>query len=178
MEQLQYNVLLLLFRVNLFIFSSWIIIALQCCVSFCCIMKWVSYIYTSITSLLDLSLSPCPIPSIYVITEHWAELLVLYSRFPLSVLHAAVHICQILCINTCELWSWRRLLRVPWTAGRSNQSILKEINHEYSLLIWLMLKLKFQYLGPWWEELTYWKRPWCWERLRAGGEGDDRGRDG
>ena len=45
-----------------------------------------------------------------------------------------------------ELWCWRRLLRVPWTAGRSNQSILKEINPEYSLE-GLMLKLKLQYFG-------------------------------
>ena len=45
-----------------------------------------------------------------------------------------------------KLWYWRRLLRVPWTARRSNQSILKEINHEYSLE-GLMLKLKLQYLG-------------------------------
>ena len=45
-----------------------------------------------------------------------------------------------------ELWCWRRLLRVPWTAGRSNQSILKEISPEYSLE-GLMLKLKLQYFG-------------------------------
>ena len=45
-----------------------------------------------------------------------------------------------------ELWCWRRLLRVPWTVGRSNQSILKEINPEYSLEE-LMLKLKLQYFG-------------------------------
>ena len=45
-----------------------------------------------------------------------------------------------------ELWCWRRLLRVPWTARRSNQSILKEINPEYSLEV-LMLKLKLQYFG-------------------------------
>ena len=47
-------------------------------------------------------------------------------------------------IDALELWSWRRLLRVPWTARRSNQSILKEINPEYSLE-GLMLKLKLQY---------------------------------
>ena len=68
-----------------------------------------------------------------------------------------------------ELWSWKRHLRVPWTARRSNQSILKEINPEY-LLEGLLLKLKLQYfghlMGP-----THWKRPWCWERLRAKGEG-------
>ena len=50
-------------------------------------------------------------------------------------------------IDAFELWCWRRLLRVPWTARRSNQSILKEINPEYSLE-GLMLKLKLQYFGP------------------------------
>ena len=64
-----------------------------------------------------------------------------------------------------ELWCWRRLLRVPWTSRRSNQSILKEISLEHSLE-GLMLKL------------TPLKIPWCWERLKAGGEGDDRGWDG
>ena len=49
-------------------------------------------------------------------------------------------------IDAFELWFWRRLLRVPWTAGRSNQSILKEISLEYSLER-LMLKLKLQYFG-------------------------------
>ena len=80
-------------------------------------------------------------------------------------------------IDAFELWCWRRLLRVPWTARRSNQSILKEISPGCSLE-GLMLKLKLQYfLATWCEELTHWKRPWCWE-LRAGGEGDDRGWDG
>ena len=45
-----------------------------------------------------------------------------------------------------ELWSWRRLLRVPWTGWRSNQSILKELRTEYSLKL-LILKLKLQYFG-------------------------------
>ena len=75
-------------------------------------------------------------------------------------------------IDAFELWCWRRLLRVPWTARRSNQSILKEISPEYSLE-GLMLKLKLQYFDTWCEELTHWKRPWCWERLKAGGEGED-----
>ena len=75
------------------------------------------------------------------------------------------------------LWYWKRLLRVPWTARRSNQSILKEINPEYSLE-GLMQKLKFQYLATCCEKLIHWKRPWCWERLKAGGEGDEKGRDG
>ena len=57
------------------------------------------------------------------------------------------------------------------------QSILKEIWPEYSLE-GLMLNLKLQYFGHWSEELTHLKKPWCWERLKAGGEGDDRGWDG
>ena len=73
-------------------------------------------------------------------------------------------------IDAFELWCWRRLLRVPSTARRSNQSILKEISPECSLK-GLMLKLKLQYFG----HLTDLKRPQCWERLMAGGEGDDRG---
>ena len=76
-----------------------------------------------------------------------------------------------------KLWCWRRLLRVPWTARRSNQSVLKEINPEYSLE-GLMLKLKLQYFGHWCKDLTHWKRPWSWERLRAGGDRSDRGWDG
>ena len=79
-------------------------------------------------------------------------------------------------IDAFELWCWRRLLRVPWTARRSNQSILKEISPEY-LLEGLMLKLKLQYFGHLMWRSDYLKRPWCWERLKAGGEGDDRGWD-
>ena len=75
-------------------------------------------------------------------------------------------------IDAFELWCWRRLLRVPWTARRSKPSILKEISPS---LEGLMLKLKLQYFSHWCKELTHLKRPWCWERLRAGGEGDDRG---
>ena len=71
-------------------------------------------------------------------------------------------------IDAFELWCWRRLLRVPWTARRSNQSIQKEISPEYSLE-GLILKLKLQYFGHLCEEQTYLKRPWCWERLKAGG---------
>ena len=74
-------------------------------------------------------------------------------------------------IDAFELWCWRKLLRVYWTGRRL--SLLKEINPEYSLE-GLMLKPKL----TWCKELTHWKRPWCWERLRGGGEGDDRGWDG
>ena len=80
-------------------------------------------------------------------------------------------------IDAFEKWCWRRLLRIPWMVRRSNQSILKEISPEYSLE-GLMLKLNSNILATWCEELTHWERPWCWERLKAGEEGDDRGWDG
>ena len=70
-----------------------------------------------------------------------------------------------------------KILRVPWTARKFNQPILKEISPECSLE-GLMLKLKLQYFGHLMKELTHWKIPWCWERLKAGGESDDRGWDG
>ena len=80
-------------------------------------------------------------------------------------------------IDAFELWCWRRLLRVPWTTRRSNQSILKEISPGCSLE-GLMLSWNSNTLATWCKELTQWKRPLCWERLKAGGEGDDRGWDG
>ena len=64
-------------------------------------------------------------------------------------------------------------LESPWTARRSNQSILKETSPEYSLE-GLMLKLKLQYFVHLMWKLTHLKRPWCWERLKGGGKGDDR----
>ena len=76
-------------------------------------------------------------------------------------------------IDAFELSCWKRLLRVPWTARRSNQSILKEISPGCPLE-GMMLKLKLQYLATSCEEPTHWKRPWCRERLKARGEGDDR----
>jgi len=75
-------------------------------------------------------------------------------------------------IDAFELWCRRRLLRVPWTPRRSNQSILKETSPEYSLE-GLMLKLKLQYFGH-----LMWRRHWCWEWLKARGERDDRGWNG
>ena len=77
-------------------------------------------------------------------------------------------------IDAFELWCWRRLLRVPWTTRRSNQSILREISPEY-LLEGLMLKLKPQYFGHLMRTDSL-EKPWCWERLKVG-EGDDRGWD-
>ena len=81
-------------------------------------------------------------------------------------------------IDAFELWCWRRLLRVPWTARRSNQSILKEmfiLGVHWKDWCW---SWNSNTLATWFKELTHLKRPWCWERLRAGGEGDDRGWDG
>ena len=77
-------------------------------------------------------------------------------------------------IDAFELWCWRRLLRVPCTTRRSNQSVLKEISSECSLE-GLMLKLQLQYFGHLMQRTDSFE--WCWERLKAGGEVDDRGWD-
>ena len=76
-------------------------------------------------------------------------------------------------IDAFELWCWRRLLRVPWTARRSNQETNLTIHWKDSCRSW-----SSNTLATWCEELTHWKRPRCWERLKAGGEGDDGGWDG
>ena len=80
-------------------------------------------------------------------------------------------------IDAFELRCWRRLLRAPWTARRSNQSILKEISP------WCSLDTDAEAetpntLATSCKELTHLKRPWCWEGLGAEGEGDNRGWDG
>ena len=79
-------------------------------------------------------------------------------------------------IDAFGLWCWKRLLRVPWTARRSNQSILKEISPEYSLE-GLILKLKLQYFGYLMQKADSLEKTLMLERerLRAGGEEDDRG---
>ena len=77
-------------------------------------------------------------------------------------------------IYAFEVWCWRRLLRVPWTAKRSNQSILKEINPENSLE-GLILKLKLQYFGHLMQKADSLESPQSWEGLEAGGEGAKRG---
>ena len=76
-------------------------------------------------------------------------------------------------IDAFELWCWRRLLRVLWTARKSNQSILKEISAEYSLegRRW---SWNSNTLATCCEEMTHLKRPWCWERLKVRGEVADR----
>ena len=75
--------------------------------------------------------------------------------------------------SSFELWRWRRLWRVPWTARRSkgNQSWIFIVRTDAKAETPILL-------ASWHEKLTHWKRPWCWERLKAGGEGDNRGWDG
>ena len=68
-------------------------------------------------------------------------------------------------VDTFELWCWRRLLRVPWTARRSNQSILKEVSLNIHWKDWCW-SWDSNTLATWCEELTHWKRPWCWEIWR------------
>ena len=77
-------------------------------------------------------------------------------------------------IDTFELWCWRRLLRVPLSARRSNQSILKEINPEYSLE-GLLLKLKLQYFGHLLQKVNSLEDFLMLGRLKAGGEEGERG---
>ena len=77
-------------------------------------------------------------------------------------------------IDAFELWCWRRLLRVPWTARRSNQSILKEINPGISLE-GMMLKLKLQYFGHLMRRVDSLEKTLMLEGLGAGGEGAGRG---
>ena len=80
-------------------------------------------------------------------------------------------------IAAFELWCWRRLLRVAWTTRRLSQLILRKsvLNIDWKDWCW---SWNPNTLAIWCEELTHWKRPWCCERLRAGGEGDDRRWDG
>ena len=77
-------------------------------------------------------------------------------------------------IDAFELWCWRRLLRVPWTARRSNQFILKEINPGCPLE-GMMLRLKLQYFGHLMQRVDSLENTQCWEELGAEGEGDERG---
>ena len=73
-------------------------------------------------------------------------------------------------IDAFELWCWRRLLRVCWAVRSSNQSILTEINPNLHWKDWCW-SWSSSILVIWCEQMTYWKSPWCWERLKAGEEG-------
>ena len=77
-------------------------------------------------------------------------------------------------IDAFELWCWRGLLRIPWTSRRStNQSLRKSVlNIHWKDWCW---SWSSSTLATWSGELTQRKRPWCWERLKAGGERDNRG---
>ena len=79
-------------------------------------------------------------------------------------------------IDAFEQWYWKRLLRVPWPTRRFNQSILNKMSTECSLE-GLMLKLKLWYFVHLMGRADSLKRPWCWERFMAGGEGYERGWD-
>ena len=84
------------------------------------------------------------------------------------------------CFQIVLLIVLSRFLIVLWASRRSNHSILNEINPEYSLdcPIFIGQMLKLQYFGHLMWRVTHWKRPWCWERLRAGEEGYDKGWEG
>ena len=110
---------------------------------------------------------------------------------PVSRIHSVNALFFLIVMYRCEIWTikkkkiwtlknwclWtvalEKTLESPRDAGRPNQSILKEINTEYSLE-GLMLKLKLQYYG----HMAYWKNPWCLETLKSGREGDNKGPDG
>ena len=87
------------------------------------------------------------------------------------------------CEESWALKNWcfwpvvRKLLRVPWTATRSNRSILKKISPDIHWKDWCW-SWNSNTLATWYKELTHLKRPRCWERLKAGREGDNRGWDG
>ena len=81
--------------------------------------------------------------------------------------------------DVCELWYWRRLFRVPWTARISNQSTIKKkksvLDIHWKDWYWSWCSST---LATWCEELSHWKRLWFWERLNAGGKEDNRRLDG
>ena len=85
-----------------------------------------------------------------------------------------MHLAESRRINAFELWCWRKLLRAPWTARRSNPSILKEISPEYSLEGW-MLKLKLQYFGHLRQRADSLEETLMLRKIEAGGDRADRG---
>ena len=96
----------------------------------------------------------------------------MYMLFACQIVNLSFCIYYIGRLDAFELWCWRKLLWVTWTARRSNQYILKKsvLNIHWKNWCW---SWNSNILATWWEELTHWRRPWCWERLEAG-EGDDR----
>ena len=112
-------------------------------------------------------------------------LLTKVSRVKATVFPVVMYACETWTIKKAEcwridafgLWCWRRLLRVPWTARRSNQSILKQISPEYSLE-GLMLKLKLQYFGHLMQRTDSLEKTLIQGKIESKREGDDRGWDG
>ena len=80
-------------------------------------------------------------------------------------------------IDAFELWCWRRLLRVPWLQGNPTSQSKRKSALTIHWKDWCW-SWNSNTLASIWEDLTHWKRPWCWERLKAGGEGDNGGWDG
>ena len=85
--------------------------------------------------------------------------------------------CTIKKADVYELWCWRRLLRVPWTARRSNQSIIRKSTLTIHWKDWCW-SWSSNTLATWGEEPAHWTRPWCWKRLKAKRKGGSRGWDG
>ena len=104
------------------------------------------------------------------------------QKFKIMVFPVVMYACESWTIKKAEcrwfvafkLWCWRRLLLVPWTARRSNQSFLQKTNLKY-LLRGLGLKLNLQYFGYLMQRAGE-KRPWCWKSLKAGGQQRDNRR--
>ena len=111
-------------------------------------------------------------------TRDWTQVsCIVGRRFTLWATREALKKAECWRIDAFELWCWRRLLRVPWTAKRLNQSILKEINPEYSLE-GLMLKLKLQYFGHLMQRVNPLEKIDAGEDWGEAGKGGDRGWDG
>ena len=104
---------------------------------------------------------------------YWKVFPVVMHGFESWTIRKAEH----LRIDVFELWCWRRPLRVPWTARRSNQSILEEINPDIHWKDWWW-SWNSNTLATSCKEPTYWKIPWCWERLKVKGEEGSRGWNG
>ena len=104
----------------------------------------------------------------------WGKQWVQYLPPPI---HTSIKKAEHQRVDAFELWCWRRLLRVPWTARKSNQSIQRRSVLGVHWKDWCR-SWNSNTLATWCKELTHWKRAWCWERLRAGGEGVNRGRNG
>ena len=95
----------------------------------------------------------------------------------LSIGHCQLLMADCWKIDVFELWCWRRLLRVPWTAGRSTSPCKRRSVLSVYWKDWCW-SWNSNTLATWSEELTHLKRPWCWERSKVRGKGDNRGWDG